>query len=78
MTFQFALPKGEEPYREVERTDKRQSPLLQLPEERIETGTESVRKNQEEVNKIAQKIRMLIIDDNVEIGQYLRSLFEED
>lgn len=78
VTFQFALPKGEEPYREVERTDKRQSPLLQLPEERIETGTESVRKNQEEVNKIAQKIRMLIIDDNVEIGQYLRSLFEED
>lgn len=77
VVFCFVLPKGEAPYAGFERLTQKSPSILLLPEEKADLpDMPAVVKNRQDVNEMLQKPRLLIVDDDIQIGQYLHLLFE--
>ena len=77
VTFEFLLPIDKDVYQEAERTAKDKAPML-IPVGQSSVSDERMDKNQEEVNKAGGKPKMLIVDDDIPVAQYIRSLFAKD
>lgn len=78
VTFQFILPTEEYAYQEDEHVIEEDTVLQIAVDEEVHEVDRLIERNQEEVNTIAKKPVILIVDDDMAVAQYIRSLFITD
>lgn len=78
VTFQFVLPIDEAVYRDAEHIDKEDG-IMQIPiEEKSDNTEQRIEDNRKDVNMTAKKPVILIVDDDIDVAQYIHSIFSED
>lgn len=78
VTFRFVLPIDEQVYHDSEHVQKDEG-IMQIPVMQEDAETEDkVQGNQQEVNVTAKKPVVMIVDDDTDVAQYMRSLFSGD
>lgn len=81
--FSFSLPAAADEYRETE-IAKSQERVMQIPvdspQEQIARGGETSKegKSAKPRGSALRRTRLLIVDDDVDVAQYIRSIFESD
>lgn len=74
--FNFVIPSGEEAYVQDEHINEEKAlPAFSIP---LEKGLNSLEQRMNEENKLAQRPKILIVDDDTQLACYLRSIFCED
>lgn len=74
--FNFVIPSGEEAYVQDEHINEEKAlPAFPIP---LEKGLNSLEQRMNEENKLAQRPKILIVDDDTQLACYLRSIFYED
>ena len=78
VAFTFTLPIDRQAYSDSETADIAGQPM-QLPDMPADDSTEElVDTNRNEVNETANKPKILIVDDDTQVGQYIRSIFADE
>ena len=78
VAFTFTLPIDRQAYSDSETAVTTGQPM-QLPDVPVEdTAEELVDNNRNEVNETTNKPKILIVDDDTQVGQYIRSLFADE
>lgn len=76
--FQFILPSNEQAYLNSEHA-RDENTVLQIPIDKNDDEVDrKIVRNQDEVNAIAKKPVILIVDDDMAVAQYMRSIFASD
>ncbi len=77
VTFEFLLPIDADAYQSEERAQDDRRPML-IPTNDVPETDDRVEETLDSVNKAGGKPKMLIIDDDMPVAQYIRSLFIKD
>ncbi len=78
VAFTFTLPVDRQAYSDAETAAVTGQPM-QLPDMPAEdTAEELVDTNRNEVNETANRPKILIVDDDTQVGQYIRSIFADE
>ncbi len=78
VSFIYVIPIDKTAYRKEEFTQKREG-VMQIPTESFyDTTEEKINSNQLKVNETAKKPIILIVEDDTDMAQYIRSLFIND
>lgn len=75
--FSFVIPSGEEAYSREEHIEK-EIALSAFPIVKLKKGVSSIEQWMNDENKLAQKPKILIVEDDTQLACYLRSIFCED
>lgn len=78
VSFSFVIPSGEEAYANDEHIKEEDIMKFTNPASVPETKISSEEQWMNDENKLAQKPKILIIDDDTQLNRYLRSIFCED
>ena len=75
MTFRFSLPVEEAVYHDAEHLSKDEG-AMRIPIIQEDNATEKrVEENQQAVNRAAKRPVMMVVDDDTDVAQYVRSIF---
>lgn len=78
VSFQFILPSNEQAYLDSKLVLE-DNAIMQIPVDKDDTDVDrKIVRNQDEVNAIAKRPVILIVDDDMAVAQYMRSIFASD
>ncbi len=77
VSFSFMFPIDENIYRDAEHVSKDDG-IMQIPIEEDADVDRKIEENTNQVNAIAKKPVMLIVDDDTAVAQYIRSVFSDE
>ena len=75
VTFRFSLPVDEAVYREAEHLSKDEGAMRIPIIQEDNTAEKKVEENQQVVNRAAKRPVVMMIDDDTDVAQYVRSIF---